>query len=172
MTIISIVRIIYIYYLIGDPDSTFQIASACLFSVVELNTGVICGCLVILKPLLNQYVLFILSFSSKNRPRFGSRIFGFLSKDNTKRSYRKSYELKDADPEVKKGGAENISVRSNFRPVEMPSEYDVSDGRDSTNDFRDGDSTEEIISVVNSRRRERSWVMRSHRARVRDRGQC
>jgi hypothetical protein len=172
MTITSIVRIIYIYYLIGDPDFTFQQAAACLFSVVELNSGVICGCLVILKPFFRQYVSLIHSFSSGNRSRSGSRIFGFLGKDNTKRSHRISYELKIADPEARNGDAEKTSVRSNLRPGEMPSEYDVRDERDSTSVFRDSDSTEVIISFVDSRRRERSWVMRPQRARGRDRGQC
>lgn len=172
MTITSIVRIIYVYYLIGNPDSTFQQAAACLFSVVELNSGVICGCLVILKPFFQQYVPFILSFSSGNRSRSGSRIFGFLNKDNIKQSHRKSYELKSADPEVRKGDAGKTSMRSSSRQVEMPSEYDDNNDRDSTKVFRDGDSTEEIISAVDSRRRERSWAMRPQRAHGRDRGQC
>jgi hypothetical protein len=172
VTITSIVRIIYVYYLIGDPDSTFQQAAACLFSVVELNSGVICGCLVILKPFFQQYVPLILSFSSGNRSRSGSRVFGFLGKDNTKRSHRKSYQLKGTEPEIRKENGRNVGIRSSPRAVEVPNEHDANDDSDSTKVFGDSDSTKEIVSVVNSRRREKSWVMRPQRARGRDREQC
>ncbi|KAF2443275.1 hypothetical protein P171DRAFT_416795 [Karstenula rhodostoma CBS 690.94] len=57
--IISIVRIIYVYKYVGDPDVTYYQAAAALFSTAELNVGVICTSMIGLKPFVDTCRSFI-----------------------------------------------------------------------------------------------------------------
>lgn len=90
--VISTVRIIYVYNYISNPDATYYQAAACIFSTVELNGGVICACIALLRPFIQKYLPWILSFSSHNGSQSGSRRFKFFGK----RSGQNSYELQGA----------------------------------------------------------------------------
>ena len=101
VVVISIVRIVYIYHWISNPDFTYYQAQACIFSTAELNGGVICACSALLKPFLEQYFPRILSLSSGSRsesesPRkkiFKRRKFG----QNQKRPVAETDEVEEHD---------------------------------------------------------------------------
>lgn len=93
VVVISTVRIIYVYNLISDPDATYNQAAACIFSSVELNGGVMCACIALLKPFFQQYMPWVLSLSSRSRSRSRSGILGIFGK----RSNGSSYELRSAE---------------------------------------------------------------------------
>ncbi|CAO2650348.1 Nn.00g016400.m01.CDS01 [Neocucurbitaria sp. VM-36] len=109
--VISTVRIIYVYNLISNPDATYNQAAACIFSSVELNGGVICACIALLKPFLQQHMPWLLSFSSQSRSRSGSGMLGIFGK----RSDGKSYELRSGDADaVKKNDGGQIAVTTTY----------------------------------------------------------
>ncbi|OCK83948.1 hypothetical protein K432DRAFT_401566 [Lepidopterella palustris CBS 459.81] len=60
----SIVRITYIMNLLDKPDITYYEATACVWSSVELNFGIICNCLTVLKPFAKRHMPGL--FSSTN----------------------------------------------------------------------------------------------------------
>lgn len=135
--VISTVRIIYVYNYISNPDATYYQAAACIFSTVELNGGVICACIALLKPFLQKHLPWMLSFSSHNGSQGGSRRFKFFGK----RSGENSYELqgagadKNAPDQVGKTGGRIAVTRS----------YSV---QGSKTDKTDGDSMEDLFTPV------------------------
>jgi len=94
--VISTVRI-YVYSYISNPDKTYYQAAACIFSTVELNGGVICVCIALLKPFIQQYMPWILSLSNHSGSHSGIRRFIFFGK----RSAENSYELQRANTDKK-----------------------------------------------------------------------
>ncbi|KAF2856139.1 hypothetical protein T440DRAFT_438863 [Plenodomus tracheiphilus IPT5] len=118
--VISTVRIIYVYNYISNPDATYYQAAACIFSTVELNGGVICVCIALLKPFIQRYMPWMLSFSSSNGSRSGSRRFKFFGK----RSHENSYELQgagadnNAPNQVEKAGGRIAVTRSRSYSVQ------------------------------------------------------
>lgn len=128
--IISTVRIIYVYNLISNPDATYNQAAACIFSCVELNGGVICACLALLKPFFQQHMPWILSLSSRNRSQSGSGILGIFGR----RSDGKSYELRSADAAV-------VNNDKGLGQIAVTTTYDVQGKSRRT----PGDSTEDLV---------------------------
>lgn len=131
MVVISIVRIIYVYNYISNPDVTYYQAEACIFSTAELNGGVICACIALLKPFIQKYMPWILSLSNRNGSRSWSRRFARFGK----RSGDNSYELRSAEADSheqrdseKLGGA--IAVRHKFSDQSTASERNKGDSTD------------------------------------------
>ncbi|KAF2737788.1 hypothetical protein EJ04DRAFT_510010 [Polyplosphaeria fusca] len=93
----SIARIIYMQKLVGNPDVTFTQAGAYICSGVEVNIGVVCCSLVVMKPFAQRHLPRLVSLSSKkNRSRSRSRSHGIF-KVFGKRTEEKSYELSSSD---------------------------------------------------------------------------
>lgn len=136
VVVISTVRIIYVYSMISDPDSTYNVAKACIFSTVELNGGVICACIALLKPFIQKYMPWILSLSSGSGSGDGSRIRKL--KMFVKRSGEKSYELQSADADATK----HIDNRLDRR-IAVTRSYSVSGSKTGKSD---GDSMEDLFA--------------------------
>jgi hypothetical protein len=120
--------------MISDPDSTYNVAKACIFSTVELNGGVICACVALLKPFIQRHMPWVLSLSTGIGSGNGSRIrklkiFG-------KRSGDKSYELRsgDADTDADRQANEIAVTRS----------YSVQGSKETGKS--DGDSMEDLFA--------------------------
>ncbi|KAF2131446.1 hypothetical protein P153DRAFT_429743 [Dothidotthia symphoricarpi CBS 119687] len=134
--IVSIVRIIFVYALIAEPDATYHQARAALFSAVEVNGGVICACLALLKPFFQKHLPWLLSLSSRSRSRSGSRKLGIFGGS----SGVKSYELHSA------GVASDKEDETQKTPgqIAVTTTYDIS-VPEPRKTRGDGDSAEELF---------------------------
>ena len=111
--------------MISDPDSTYNVAKACIFSTVELNGGVICACVALLKPFIQQYMPWILSLSSKNGSGDRSMIRKF--RKLIKRSSEKNYELQS--PQAETTAQEQAADKKPSRQIAVTRSYSVKDSR-------------------------------------------
>ncbi|KAM7188722.1 puromycin-sensitive aminopeptidase [Rhypophila sp. PSN 637] len=88
--IASIGRVAYVRAMVDNPDFTFTQGSAALWSIVEMNLGVLCNCLAVMKPFIRRHMPYLMSASSgtgETDPSYGKR-----SKSNGK-SWGHSYQL-------------------------------------------------------------------------------
>ncbi|KAI8941323.1 hypothetical protein NX059_002550 [Plenodomus lindquistii] len=138
--VISTVRIIYVYNYISNPDVTYYQAAACIFSTVELNGGVICACIALLKPFIQRYMPWVLSFSSHNGSQSGSRRFKFFGK----RSDANTYELQGA--RAAEESTPNQGDKAGGR-IAVTRSYSV---RASKTGKTDTDSMDELFSSVSN----------------------
>lgn len=143
--VISTVRIIYVYHLISNPDATYNQATACIYSTVEMNGGVICACIALLKPFFQQYMPWVLSMSSRSGSNSGSRKFKFFGK----RKGDDSYELRstDADADADEARVSNGNNKSG-RQIAITREYSVSGSGGSKTGKSNGDSMEDLFKPM------------------------
>ena len=76
--------------MVDNPDFTFTHGSTALWSIVEMNLGVLCNCLAVMKPFARRHMPYLLSSSTgtgATEPTYGKR-----SKSNGK-SWGHSYQL-------------------------------------------------------------------------------
>lgn len=66
----SIVRVSYVKAMQANPDVTWTQASAAVWSCLELNLGILCNCLALLKPFVRRHMPF-LAGSSAGAPTGG-----------------------------------------------------------------------------------------------------
>ena len=88
-------------------DSRWMEAESPLWSIIEINTGLVCACVPVLKPFFRQIVP--KAVTDRSWP-FGKRKFswtGDVLKDEGKHTYRSYLELEDG-----KGRSEDSSTRS------------------------------------------------------------
>ncbi|EMD58481.1 hypothetical protein COCSADRAFT_104006 [Bipolaris sorokiniana ND90Pr] len=138
VVVISTVRIIYVYSMISDPDSTYNIAKACIFSTIELNGGVICACAALLKPFIQRHMPWILSLSSGNGSGNRSRVRKF--KMFKKHSNGGKFELRSTNAE--KDARKQANNKLN-RQIEVTRSYSVRDSRTGKNN---GDSMDDLFA--------------------------
>ncbi|USP74480.1 uncharacterized protein yc1106_01754 [Curvularia clavata] len=136
VVVISMVRIIYVYSMISDPDSTYNVAKACIFSTIELNGGVICVCTALLKPFIQKHMPCILSFSSRNGSGSSSGV-GKL-KMLKLRNAGQRLELHNTDPEQ---GASR-QVNKAHHQIAVTRSYSV---RDAKRGKENSDSMDELF---------------------------
>lgn len=135
--IVSIVRIIFVYDLIAEPDATYHQARAAIFSAVEVNGGVICACLALLKPFFQKHLPWVLSLSSHSRSRSGSRKLDRFGGP----SGIKSYELQSTEAYTNR----EEEKKKGLRQIEVTTTYDISVQRPTRGRVNgDGDSAEEL----------------------------
>ncbi|OIW26918.1 hypothetical protein CONLIGDRAFT_656191 [Coniochaeta ligniaria NRRL 30616] len=60
----SIVRVSYVKAMQANPDVTWTQASAAVWSCLELNLGILCNCLALLKPFVRRHLPFLAGSSS------------------------------------------------------------------------------------------------------------
>ncbi|KAJ5060421.1 hypothetical protein J3E72DRAFT_289403 [Bipolaris maydis] len=133
--VVSIVRIIYVYNYVGNPDITFYQASACIFSEVELNAGVICASIATLKPFVVRHMSFSLSLSGNSeRSRTRSRALTWLRRS---RGQNKSYVLGSLDNHKAKP-----SQNQEESSIQVSTQYFITS---TERPLKDSDSTERII---------------------------
>jgi hypothetical protein len=124
--------------MISNPDSTYNVAKACIFSTAELNGGVICACVALLKPFIQRHMPWVLSISSGVGSGNGSRIrklkmFG-------KRSGEKSYELRSGDADTDKQANDKMSDRQ----IAVTRSYSVQGSKGTGKS--DGDSMDDLFA--------------------------
>ncbi|OJJ56532.1 hypothetical protein ASPSYDRAFT_134418 [Aspergillus sydowii CBS 593.65] len=85
-TITSIVRITYIMNILDKQDFTWYEATVCVWSAIELNFGIMCNCLAVLKPFV-RLVFPMLVPSSYGGNRYPS---GRSGRSNTSRHRKQS----------------------------------------------------------------------------------
>lgn len=64
--IASIIRVAYVRAMVDNPDVTFTQCSAAVWSLVEMNLGVMCNSLAALKPFLRRHLPSLLSLTGTN----------------------------------------------------------------------------------------------------------
>lgn len=123
------------YNYISNPDFTFYQASACIFSVVELNVGVICASMATLKPFLVRHMSCMLSLSGSSEKSKSKS--GFLSWLRLSRGQNKSYALGSLDNHKAKPSQnkDDSSIQVSTQFVVISTEHPL----------KDSDSTERII---------------------------
>ena len=76
--------------MVENPDFTFTHGSAALWSIVEMNLGVLCNCLAVMKPFVRRHMPYLMSASANTGATDGS--YGKRSKPNGK-GWGHSYQL-------------------------------------------------------------------------------
>lgn len=138
MIVISTVRIIYVYSMISNPDSTYNIAKACIFSTIELNGGVICACAALLKPFIQQHMPWILSLSNGNGSGSGSGIRKLKIFKMRSSGQKFALRSRDADEDA------NRQTNKSNRQIAVTRSYSV---RDTKTGNENGDSMDELFAV-------------------------
>ncbi|KAF4995616.1 hypothetical protein FGRMN_5007 [Fusarium graminum] len=64
--IVSCIRFAYVQRMKNNPDVTWTQATACQWSCVEMNTGIICNCLAHMKPFIRKHLPFLTRFVSRS----------------------------------------------------------------------------------------------------------
>lgn len=124
--------------MISNPDSTYNVAKACIFSTVELNGGVICACAALLKPFIQQHMPWILSLSS--RTGTGNRSSSRKLRMPKKRNNEKDLELRDieADHAARRQAKNKLN-----RQIAVTRSYSVQDSKTGKSS---GDSMEDLFA--------------------------
>ena len=126
----SIIRFQYVMRMINNPDVTWTQASAAVWSIVEINIGLLCNCLSVLRSFVKQYIPRLLSFSSpssKGPSRSKSSIF-------SKKKNNLGYQL------------DSISNKDQvYRKTDIVVSQDYIIQTNQKQRDGDGDSTEEIM---------------------------
>lgn len=145
--IASIVRIAYVRAMVDNPDVTFTQCSAGVWSVLEMNLGILCNSLAALKPFVRRYLpsLFTKTDSDESN-RDTSRSSPKHSKARRSRPWGHSYYLHSVDDCEKgqhqvHGGKDDIVVTEQFTV-----EYDDK-SRPGTMASGKADSTESMLAM-------------------------
>ncbi|KAH6621293.1 hypothetical protein B0J18DRAFT_222709 [Chaetomium sp. MPI-SDFR-AT-0129] len=99
--IASIVRVAYVRAMVNDPDVTFTQCSAAVWSLLEMNLGILCNALAALKPFVRQHLPHLFSSAGwgsgrkSGHPEDGSNTGGNTNNSASKRSRKwgHSYHL-------------------------------------------------------------------------------
>ena len=142
--------------MVDNPDFTFTQGAAALWSVVEMNLGVICNSLAVMKPFIRRHMPYLMTASLRtgaSDPSYGKRS---KSKSNSK-GWGHSYQLHsvgkgkmeatDRDSDSGGGGAPakltDIVVDHQFTI-----EYDQRTKGTGTGTLSKGESTDSIIKTL------------------------
>jgi len=158
VVVASIIRLTIIQKLPGETDTTWVEAAVCVWSGIEINVGIMCNCLIVLKPMLKEYGgkllgSFFNSSSGNTYPLTGSR----TGMGSTHRWKQDSYPLGSMDRDVggiistghldAKNGRisdDNILVTSSFTVTKL----DPNDNKSEREREFDAESQEDIIKRV------------------------
>lgn len=92
--IASCVRIAYVRAMIDNPDVLYTQGSAAVWSAVEINIGILCNCLAMLKPFVRRHLPWLVSLvgsegssaSEEGRAKDSAVRFGRFLRSGSKRS--------------------------------------------------------------------------------------
>lgn len=127
--------------MMDNPDVTWTQASAAVWSTVELNVGLICNCVVTLKPFVKRHFPRFISFTGDSHKIHTSGPSGVLGRISKKNSTRVGYQLESIDRPSEVG----LSKASSFKGKGIIITHDYAVHSDSNREIGDGDSTEDII---------------------------
>ncbi|KAF2496863.1 hypothetical protein BU16DRAFT_537996 [Lophium mytilinum] len=141
----SIVRITYTMHLQNKPDITYYEATTCVWSSIELNFGVICNCLTVLKPFAKRHLPGLFSSLDASNSKSGSHPLSFFCRFRSKQRDPASSGFKLSSMN---GGTENgkgdIVVTSTYR-VEGKKGRDI-----------ESESMEDMITPIEARTEQRA----------------
>ncbi|KAG9235687.1 hypothetical protein BJ875DRAFT_458489 [Amylocarpus encephaloides] len=151
-TAMCIVRIQYIMGLQNNPDVTYTQPRAAIWSCVELNLGIFCTSVVVLKPFIKQYMPRLLSFSGRTSENSNSRsnaqslsarikLSNFMKKNKSN-----SFHLNSIDGGLDKN-APRINNNKNAIMVTSSVDIDTRGRHYAKSQAESDDSTERIIGV-------------------------
>ncbi|KAH6850693.1 hypothetical protein B0I37DRAFT_119276 [Chaetomium sp. MPI-CAGE-AT-0009] len=145
--IASIIRVAYVRAMVANPDFTFTQCSAAVWSLLEMNLGILCNSLVALKPFVRQHLPGLFSSngwgSGQQKPSGGSSS-GYPSKRSKSRAWGHTYQLHSVGPgkpEDHPGAAKDDIVVDHQFTVEYGSRAKVA-----TMTTRSGGSTDNILA--------------------------
>ncbi|KAI9822099.1 MAG: hypothetical protein M1826_000559 [Phylliscum demangeonii] len=122
--IISVVRVLYLAALAGKYDVTWHIYPNILWTIVEVNVGIICGCMPTLKPLVRHHCPALIG--SSNGSNAPSEFMSTPSSSFTKlkriyKPFAKSDRVRLPDSGAG-GPGDNIELGVGFRTPSVPGE--------------------------------------------------
>jgi hypothetical protein len=139
VVVCSIARLPYVLLLDKTPDTTYTEAILGVWSLVEVNLGIICACAMRFKRLIATYLPRLSLFSSQSRSvakmGYDSRRNDFQSGDS---KGRRSYQLHS----IQNGSTDPFSVNNG---ISVYHSFNV-DVKSSDKDIRDGGSTDRILT--------------------------
>ncbi|KAF2496759.1 hypothetical protein BU16DRAFT_341033 [Lophium mytilinum] len=154
--IASIIRVRLAKALQGKRDVSFAEGDIGIWSLVEINVGVICNCLVVMKPFFRRHLGNILGSSgadSENSP-FSFNIGSVFSRFNKKQREPRSYRLASLDRASRPGDAGLQMPQRAQRSITVSHTYEVSGNR---GEF-DTESTEDMMKSVGDGRAAKDLV--------------
>ncbi|OCK80099.1 hypothetical protein K432DRAFT_298367 [Lepidopterella palustris CBS 459.81] len=143
VVVASSVRVKYVLQLSGNKDVTFVEGSAGIWSAVEVNVGLICNCVVVMKPFFRRHLSGLLGSSGADSAKespfsgIGSLFSRFKGKQHEARSYRLSSMDRSRHPKDK-------GTQLQPKSITISTTYDVV--RHKANGNFDTESTENIVS--------------------------
>ncbi|KAL3465447.1 hypothetical protein BJX64DRAFT_54589 [Aspergillus heterothallicus] len=175
-TITSIVRITYIMNILDKDDFTWYEATVCVWSAIELNFGIMCNCLAVLKPFVRLVFPMLIPSSygyhddGNNRYHSSSGAGGGRSHPSRHRKPSGSHQLESfdnldgvGDGDGGRGGGRRYEIGAKGggggvgAGITVTSTYQVNTRTGSDDDGGDTESTENIIEA-------RGVVREYHRA--------
>ncbi|KAM7223543.1 hypothetical protein V8F06_001017 [Rhypophila decipiens] len=129
VVVCSIARLPYVIALQDDPDFTYTQAILGIWSVVEVNLGIFCGCAMRLKPLFVKYLPGLKLFSSKQQQT--KTIAGTWTSSTKElhgtdpRKVQHTYQLHS----VQKGSVDPIMSEEDEGGIRVQHEYDIHSDR-------------------------------------------
>ncbi|KAM7184565.1 hypothetical protein V8F20_012175 [Naviculisporaceae sp. PSN 640] len=139
VVVCSIARLPYVIALEGDPDVTYTQAILGIWSVVEVNLGILCGCIMRLKPLFVKYLPGLRLFSSKQATKSAPRTWTTSTKElrgTDPRKVHHTYQLHS----VQKGSVDPMSEDEGG--IRVQHEYDIHSDRGRVSRLDDLESLE------------------------------
>lgn len=127
--IASCVRIAYVRAMQDNPDVLYTQGSAAVWSAVEINIGILCNCLAMLKPFVRRHMPWLKSLvgshSNEGHGYEDSGVKGKTGATNSRRESRKSggrYELHSFGRDrgfgnAKKGEVDDVKTDTGLGPV-------------------------------------------------------
>ncbi|AEO68745.1 uncharacterized protein THITE_2118352 [Thermothielavioides terrestris NRRL 8126] len=118
--IASIVRVAYVRAMVNNPDVTFTQCSAAVWSLLEMNLGILCNSLAALKPFVRRHLPSL--FSKTGSGAGGDRTDdSYAKRSKSSRKWGHSYQLHS----VGNGKTEHGAVKDDIVSVnQFPVEYD------------------------------------------------
>ncbi|KAK0649084.1 hypothetical protein B0T16DRAFT_456529 [Cercophora newfieldiana] len=124
----------------NDPDVTYTEAILGVWSIVEVNLGIVCGSAMRLKPLLRRWFPNLGLFSSQGKSAANGSPFNSWGASKQLRTDPRNTSHTYQLHSVQKGSAEPITEDRNIR---VHREYDITSEIDGKNRFEsDTDSTD------------------------------
>lgn len=153
----SIVRVSYVKAMQHNPDVTWTQCSAAVWSNLELNLGILCNCLALLKPFMRRHMPYLAGSGSGSGPTGGKQGGSAESDSSFARRSRKpwdrmvggkhSYQLHS----VGKPGDEVAHGQAGKKDIVVVDQFSVAveyDRRRGKNTNGDEDSTDSILGGV------------------------
>ncbi|OJD34097.1 uncharacterized protein BKCO1_25000123 [Diplodia corticola] len=118
--IASIVRLVIIQRLPGKPDFTYEQAKVCNWSSIEIMIGIMCQCIVTLKPLAKKIAPKLIGYSSD---RSGTSIWNMFFSSRGRSRGTRGRSRGDSIPLGSVEGGVTVSKASRAREVKSDTEW-------------------------------------------------